>query len=240
MSYCNNCGVELDTDMSYCPLCGSPAGQKKAAAQKPKSNLPFYKDKILSEIDNLTATQKRKLFWEISSIILISSIIITLIINFIINKEITWAKYYLLVSLSVFSNISFFSLWRNRPYLLVIGSFISTAVPILLIDLISAGIGWGTKLGMPLLVSLYTLLIVVVWIIRISHQKGFNILAMVFLAVSIYLICIEVFVSLYHKGTVKLSWSIISGSSMIPISVMLFYVHYRLKSGIELKRFFHI
>ncbi|MCF8226577.1 MAG: DUF6320 domain-containing protein [Bacteroidales bacterium] len=240
MNYCNYCGVELDKTMTSCPLCGLTVGEKRVITHEWKSKQPIFKDKISSEIKNMTAAQKRKLFWEISAIILISGILVTLVINWIESKNITWSKYTLVSSLSILATISFFTLLRNRPFMLVLGSFISNAALLLLLDLISSNIGWGTKLGIPILFSLYALILIVLWLIRISHRRGFNILALIFIAMGLFLICIEVFVSLYFNHKITLSWSIIAASSMIPISTLLFFVHYRLKSGIELRRFFNI
>ena len=240
MSYCNYCGVELDKTMTSCPLCGLTVGEKRVITHEWKSKQLIFKDKISSEIENMTAVQKRKLFWEISAIILVSGILVTLVINWIESKNITWSKYTLVSSLSILASISFLTLLRNRPFVLVLGSFISNATLLLLLDLISSNIGWGTKLGIPILFSLYALILTVLWLIRTSHRQGFNILALIFIAMGLFLICIEVFVSLYFNHKITLSWSIIAAASMIPISTLLFLVHYRLKSGIELRRFFHI
>ena len=240
MSYCNYCGVELDKTMTSCPLCGLTVGEKRVITHEWKSRQPIFKDKISSEIENMTAAQKRKLFWEISAIILISGILVTLVINWIESKNITWSKYILVSSLSIMASISFFTLLRNRPFMLVLGSFISNAALLLLLDLISSNIGWGTKLGIPILFSLYALILIVLWLIRISHRRGFNILALIFIALGLFIICIDVFVSLYFNHKITLGWSIIAASSMIPISALLLLVHYRLKSGIELRRFFNI
>ena len=240
MSYCNYCGVELDKTMNSCPLCGLTVGEKRVIIHEWKSKQPVFKDQIASEIENMTAVQKRKLFWQISGIILVSGILVTLIINWIESKDITWSRYTLVASLSILASISFFTLLRNRPFMLVLGSFISNAALLLLLDLISSNIGWATKLGIPILVSLYALILLVLWLIRISNRRGFNILAAIFIALGLFHICIEVFVSLYFNHTITLSWSIIAAASMMSISTLLFLVYYRLKSGIELRRFFHI
>ena len=240
MSYCNYCGVELDKTVTSCPLCGLTVGNKRVVTHEWKSRQPVFKDQIASEIENMTAAQKRKLFWQISAIILVSGILVTLVVNWIESKNITWSKYILVASLSILASISFFTLLRNRPFMLVLGSFISNATLLLLLDLISSNIGWGTKLGVPILISLYALILLVLWLIRISHRRGINILAVIFIALGLFLICIEVFVSLYFNHTITLSWSIIAAASMIPISTLLFLVHFRLKSGIELRRFFYI
>jgi hypothetical protein len=240
MSYCNYCGVELDKAVTSCPLCGLIVGEKRVVTHEWKSRQAVFKDQIASEIENMTAAQKRKLFWEISVIILVSGVLVTLVVNWIESRTITWSKYSLVASLSILASISFLTLLRNRPFILVLGSFISNAALLLLLDLISSNIGWGTKLGVPILISLYALILLVLWLIRISNRRGFNILAVIFIALGLFLICIEVFVSLYFNHSITLSWSIIAAASMIPISTLLFLVHFRIKSGIALRRFFNI
>jgi len=190
MSYCNYCGVELDKTVTACPLCGLAVGKKRVVTHEWKSRQPVFKDQIASEIEKMTAAQKRKLFWEISVIILVSGVLVTLVVNWIESRTITWSKYVFVASLSILASISFFTLLRNRPFMLVLGSFISNAALLLLLDLISSNIGWGTKLGVPILISLYALILLVLWLIRISHRRGFNILAVIFIALGLFLICI--------------------------------------------------
>ncbi len=240
MNSCNYCGVELDHDMDFCPLCRLSVDEEFVSPKEAKPKQPLLRDKIIYDFKSLTNRQKHKLFWEISGIILISGILVTLIINFIVSKNISWAKYNVTVSLILFANISFFTLWRSRPVLLLLGSLISTSALLLLLDLFSSNIGWGTKLGIPILASFYILLLIVLWLTNISRQRGFNILAIIFIAIGLFVICIEIFISFYFLGEFSLSWGIIAGASLIPISALLFFVHYRLKTGMDLKRFFHI
>lgn len=240
MNLCNNCGVELDNDMISCPLCGLEIGKKPDLPEMIDLEEPTVKDKILREIKTLTIDQKRKLFWEISGIILGSGIIVTLLINLIVNNTIDWAKYILVASLTAFVNITAFTLWRRRSFLLLIGSLVSLLLMLVIFDLMSFQSVWGKKLGVPILISFYMLLLMVLLVIRLSNQLGFNILAVIFIAFGLFLICIEFFISLYFHETLVLSWSIIAAVSMIPVAAILFFVHFKLRKGIELKRFFHI
>jgi hypothetical protein len=241
MNYCNNCGVELDNSMNSCPLCGLKVGEKPVIQDKPGPKRPDYKDKVLNEIENLTDAQRRKLFWQISGIILGSGIVVTLLINLIVSKNISWAKYNIVASLAAFANISVITLWRRRPILLIIiASAVSLILMLLLLDLVSFNIGWGAKLGVPILISFYVLMLIVLLLIRISNQLGFNILAIMFIAAGLFLMCVEAFISLYFQNKITFSWSIIAATSMIPVAAILLFVHFKLRKGIELKRFFHI
>ncbi|TLX71246.1 zinc ribbon domain-containing protein [Labilibacter sediminis] len=240
MEYCKNCEVELDDDMAFCPLCGLIVGEEPIPVKIPKEKHPDFRDKTINEIENLSLTQKLKLIWKISGIILISGIIVTLGINFIISQNINWAKYNLIASLVAFANISIVILFRKKPLILIICSLTSLILMFLTIDYFNGDSNWGIKLGIPIVTSIYVLSLVILVLIRISNQIGFNILAVIFIAIASLLVCIEIFVSLYSHQIIILKWSLIAGASLIPISGILFYVHYKLKKGIELKRFFHI
>jgi choline-glycine betaine transporter len=39
---------------------------------------------------------------------------------------------------------------------------------------------------------------------------------------------------------ISFHWSLIVFVCLVPIAAILFYIHYRLNRGIELRRFFHI
>ena len=121
------------------------------------------------------------LFWQISPIILVSGILVTLIINKIESKEITWPKYILLDSLFILASIGYFTLSRKRPFMLILVSFILNSALLLLMDLISSNIGRATRLGIPILISLYALILIVLWLVHISHRRGINILAVIFI-----------------------------------------------------------
>lgn len=240
MNYCNKCGVELDDNMNFCPLCGLSIGEKSDESEPSISVQSIEKDKIIDDFEKLSQVQKRKLFWELSNIILLSGILVTITINLFLNKSITWSSYSTVTSLAVLANISIFTFWRHRMLVMVLGSLVSTSLLLILLDLFSTNVGWGIKLGIPILLSFYLLLLLVIGLIRISKQVGFNILAIAFLAIGIFSICVDGFVSLYFIHQFQIRWSIIVSISMIPISGLLFYVHYRLKKGVDLKRFFHI
>ncbi|MBI9065235.1 MAG: zinc ribbon domain-containing protein [Marinilabiliaceae bacterium] len=240
MKSCNNCGVELDKNMTSCPLCGLEAGKKRLETGQDELNKVNLKGQILREIVNLTREQKLKLFWQISGIILGSGIVATLLINLIISHTISWAKYNLVASLALFANISAFTFLRTRPVLMVTVHFLSLAGMLFVLDQISVNANWGTKLGMPILLSLYVLLLIVLLLIRLSNQLGFNILAVIFMALGLFLLSIEGSISFYLRQVIQFGWSIIAAASLMPVAAVLFFVHYKLKKGSELKRFFHI
>ena len=241
MYLCNKCGIELDEGMTICPLCNTPVNTKTTEGNPPfAETVTSSNDSFINGLEKLTYVQKRKLFWELSGIILFSGILMTLIINLVISGKITWSRYPVTACLVVFANITLLSFWRHRLILFLAGSFVSTASLLVLLDVYNNKAGWCSQLGVPLLLVLYVLICLLALLGRKARKQGLNILGNSFLAIGVYAICTDGIATRYFNGEMSFSWSLIVMASMIPIAVILFFLHYRLNKGIELRRFFHI
>jgi len=239
MIVCKNCGVELEKSMNYCPLCGEPVNDELAEIQyiriRKSSN-----EKQLTDFQKLNPDEKRKVFWAISAIILISGIMVTFIIDYLSAYSISWAKYPILICAILFINTSLISFLHQRIILFLSGSFLSTASLLVIIDVYNGNIGWGFKLGIPLLLAAYIIIFTLIMMIRKAVNKGLNIIAYTFIACGLLTICAEGIISLYTGKLFRIDWSIIVTASVLPVAAILLYIQYRLKKGTNLKRFFHL
>lgn len=238
MKNCPYCGVDFEMNLDVCPLCSySESKSVNQNINKPESPHDL---RTLSGYGILSQRQKRKLFWEISLIVLLSGILVTMIIDLITTGLISWSKYSITACLLLFVNITLLSFFRHKLLLLLSGSFITTSLLIILLDVYSHKIGWGTQLGVPLLLALYIVIYLIVVLFRINRQHGFNMLGYIFAGIGLYCMIIELLVSRYSKGQISLKWSLIVLVCMVTIAGILMYIHHRLKKGTELRRFFHI
>ena len=241
MNHCNNCGVELENYMDTCPLCGeSISGGSPEKKEPPERTEPLHERSLLSDFKELTPSQRQKLFWQLSGIVLISGMIVTFIIDLIINREITWSKYTVSTSMILFINITLLVFLKNKTAWALTGCFIATSLLLILFDLFNKNIGWGTKLGVPLVFSFYLVVYILVSIVRKSKQRGINLIAYFILAAGILSLCVEGIISVQVQNQLSFQWSIIALASVIPVTFVLLFIHYRLRKGKELKRFFHI
>jgi hypothetical protein len=241
MKQCTNCGVELDVEMNYCPLCG----QKSNAPVVPGHKEQFNKDSMDAEVESyafeeLTPLQKGKIFWELSTIILVSGVVVSLFIDLLVNKQVSWSKYSITIGMFLFVNISLITFLQRSVYLLLLGSYVSTSLLLLLLDLFSKNLGWGLKLGIPIIFFCYFIISLIVIIIKKSKQKGVNIIAYSLVAAGILCLCIDGIITLHRYNLFKLQWSMIVMISVLPVAGILLFIHYRLKKVTNLKRFFHI
>jgi hypothetical protein len=241
MKTCPRCGVEFEANLTVCPLCNfsdieNPGGNNTEFSGPDEEEA----NKTLYGYIKLSKRQRRKLFWETSVIVLVSGILVTMVIDLITNGQITWSKYSITACLVMFANITLFSFIRHKILLWLFGSFVTTSLLLILLDLFSNKMGWGTQLGIPLLFSLYLIIYLLTLLFRKTRQHGFNMLGYIFLAVGCLSLCIEAIVSRYSDHEVFLGWSLIVMVCMLPIAGILLYIHHRLNKGAELKRFFHI
>jgi len=241
MNTCRNCGVELDVEMNFCPLCGQKSSNTETYLRN-HVNEKRTVEPVPSpyNLNELSLFQKRKLFWELSGIILVSGVLVSLIIDLIINKKISWSKYTITIGAFLISNVWLLVFLQNRVKLQLLGCFVTASLLLLVLDLLNNNQGWGWKLGVPIIFFFFIILFLLVLLIRKTPQKGINLIAYFLTASGLLCLCIESILSLYLHQRLLLHWSIILLISVLSVSGILLYIHYRLKKATDLKRFFHI
>ena len=231
MNVCKKCGVELDINMNYCPLCGHKANATSEAPLFPKDET--YDFQVLSNV------QKRKVFWDLSLIVLVAGILTSTVIDLIINKNITWSKYTITVGLALVIHISLIVFLHARTVPLLLSGFIASSLLILLLDWINKSMDWAVTMGIPLLFCIYLIVLALALIIKKSRQKGVNLIAYVLLAIAMTGICTEGILSLNMHNALTLHWSLILLVCMVAISAILLFIHFRLKKATDLRKFFN-
>ena len=161
LSYCVNCGVELDPSAKKCALCSAPVYNPKETHEKTKDEDKPFSDEIV-----IPKKMQRKFIAYIITMIMLIPNIVLLLINIFFFRGHYWAVYiastsFLLWILFVFPFIT----KKTRPYLMwafdttvgVLYSFIVVAL--------SAGKAWlweavASVIGLTSLASLFF----IVWV----------------------------------------------------------------------------
>ena len=241
MIQCNKCGVELEENANFCSLCGEPLLKMTSENLSiNNSGKTLQQEKLSLDFQQLTGFQKRNVFWKISGIILISGIIITLLIDFVGSQSITWSKYPATICFVFFINLTLNTYLHKKIILLLAVSFLFTSVMFILFDVYAGETGWELKLGVPVILALYITIYSLIFLMRNAKQKGLNIIAYSLIAAGLLCIYTEAIISIFFQSSLTFGWSLIVLISVAFISMLLFYIHYRLKKATDLKRFFHI
>ncbi|MBN1597824.1 MAG: hypothetical protein JW894_05980 [Bacteroidales bacterium] len=241
MNYCSYCGVELDIEMDTCPLCGTSVTEVIAdVRQQEKEIVKSLNEGPSSEKSRITKTQKRKLFWELSMIIMLLGISVTFLIDLLTSGRMGWSKYSVTICFVLAVNISIIHFWRNRLILCLAGSYVLQSLLLVLFDTYAFNIGWAMQLGIPMLAIIYIAILIFIVVIRFTREHGINLIGYFFIASGILSFGIEVILDRYFNDYIKPEWSLFVIISVVPIALILLFVHYRLNKGKELRRIFHI
>jgi hypothetical protein len=232
MNLCSNCGVELEEGLKQCPLCGKNLSDK--SDEKAETlNYP-------SDIIHLHKRENRKQIWELSGIIAFSGIAVCTIVDLVIGKGIKWA---------LFADVSIFSAWIfltfilhkfRKSWMLITGLSATVLFMLLMFDIISPQANWFVPVALPITLAAVFFVSIIVILFRVARFRGFNILAIIFLSVAGFCVITEAVLDNHIRGYVDLHWSLLAAISILPISLILLFVHYRMKKGNKLDSYFHV
>jgi hypothetical protein len=234
MNICSKCGVELDEEVTICPLCGKTSGTGLG---------PEIKDQpgeYPSDIIHLHRKETRRHIWELSGIITFSGIAVCSIVDLVIEKKLSWALFADTSLLAIWICITLILMTYKKILVIIPGILITILTTLLLFDLFSAPVNWFYELGLPITIAFFLFITIIFILWHVAHFRGFNILAFAFIILSGFCIVTEVFIDKYLYGIVTVRWSAIVAVSILPIVLVLLFIHYRMKKGKRLDSYFHV
>jgi len=232
MTICVNCGVELDDGLLLCPLCGNDPSTE---GKKGKSDFNYP-----SEIIQIQRKEIRMSLWELSAIIAFSAVAVCTLVDLVIIKGLSWSLISDVFVVGAWITFTLFLRAYRKRFVIFPGLLITILAALLIIDLLGPGDRWFLSVGLPLTIAAFTSVGTIIILYRIANLKGLNILAAALLVLSGFCVITEMILDEYLKGTINLRWSLIASISIIPLSLILLFYHYRLKKGNLLDRFLHV
>jgi hypothetical protein len=234
MNICVNCGVELDEDVEICPLCG------KSNTEAANADVTYNSAHYPSDIIFLHRKETRKHIWELSGIITFSAIAVCTIVDLVIGKGLTWSLFADTSLLAAWICLTLILLVFKKQLIILPGILFTILAMLFLFDLFSEPPYWFYKLGLPITIAFFVFVSIIFMLWHVAHLKGFNILAFAFVVLSGFCVVSEAFIDKYLFGRVSIRWSAIVAVSILPIVLILLFVHYRMKKGKRLDSFFHV
>lgn len=214
MSYCVNCGVELDASLKSCPLCDTPVYNPKE--QKTEELVTFPKRR--GEVEKISRRDQA-----VFVSVMILTIVVTcgLLNSFVYNG--TWW--------SVPVNGVWLVLWvfyiaavladRITVYVMLAVDAAAIGGYLYIISNLTKSRDWLTDMGLPILATSFLLLEL---FILLSRKLPFSMLVgalYFFLMTAGICVTIEICVDLHFSGKISLSWSAIVLTVCMIMSVMV-------------------
>ena len=233
MKTCPNCGIEHESGYSECPLCHNRFTDETDAVPDRKIVYPGLGKP-------LTRKETVNLFWELSGVLHVSSLIMIFFIDLIINKQPGWSWYAISGLAASFFYITLIVFTARKPFIFLSGILLNTCALLFTLDMLNGTLTWFVVPALPLAVFLILFIALIILFSRLTLHKGLNIIAAVSMGIAAYIVVIDLCISWIEHRTFSSTWSIVVASAILPFAIFLLYFHYRLKRGTSLRKFFHL
>jgi len=212
MSYCVNCGVELDKSAKKCALCSAPVINPLELEHFITSPAP-YPDKVVLP----AGVRRRYVAFLLSMAVLIPNIVCG-IINILFPATGHWAVY--VISSSVLVWVLFIQpfLWKKAyPYTIIGIDTIAMGLYIYVFYAVGSEKGWFYEIAMPLLLILEAMLLFMVYWLK-KKKRDWPLITIVLLAeISIYSVCVDLLLHVFLTGHLAISVSLIIIASCVAL-----------------------
>ncbi len=203
MSYCVNCGVELEPSLKSCPLCHTPVINPNEL-QKAQVPSPYPKER--GQVDVV----KRRDFGILTSIVLIATSLSCLLLNLFVFSGSMWSLFIIGACLLLFVLVFPVVIYTKLPiYIYFLFDGTAVGVYLYLITFNTADDRWFTKLALPI-VALITILVEIFSLLLRSFSVSFLTTSLYFFAeAAVLCVGIELLIDHYTGMPLRLVWSAI-------------------------------
>ena len=214
MSYCVNCGVELEAAQRSCPLCGVEVINPKQKTNHEKVSYPKQRDEF---------KKKDRIFWlKFISILLAMPIITCILSDLLVSKRITWSIYVVagvMLLWVVSTSPMYFKKFSIVKMLFI--DIAATMISLMVIEYMSGGHGWLGKIALPICIYVLVSGLLVVYLHWRFSLSGLGVWAAIFIYAGIMMPGLEALVDLYNRGTVSLFWCWFVIASCLSVAALL-------------------
>ena len=236
MSYCVNCGVELEKSQKRCPLCSTPV-------INPNESIEIHAIPPYPSDDATTVARKiRRMTALLISIILFVPIILCPICDLIISYNLTWSRYvvvsvmlgwcYIVPPIILKHNVVLKCAWLY---------YFSTGIYLYVINMmVTPDKDWFMGIAMPILT--YIMAVILIYSVLV---KCFNIhitiyVSLGFVFIAVMSIFIEYILMKYNNITDGFIWSMPVTISCVGISFLVLVISRMTKLKASIRKRMHI
>lgn len=181
MSYCVNCGVELDASATKCPLCDTPVYNPKAPEPE-KQPSPFPREKGQVEV------VKRKDLGVLLTVIVLATAVTCGLLNAFVFRSSLWSLAVIGVVLVLWVIMIPVVIYTRQPiYLSILLDGVAVIVYLYLLTYLTGHNSWFYGLGLPIVLLVTAVVEAVMFCIRklpmsfltgalylIAHRRGYG------------------------------------------------------------------
>lgn len=233
MSYCVNCGVELDDSMQKCVLCNTPVLHPGKKIQE-ETRIPFPGEKGTVE------TADRKDFAILLSAFVLATAFTCGVLNRMVFTGARWSLAVIGVCVILWVLVVPLIIWKNLSvYSSLCLDGLAVSVYLYMLANMIDSFGWCYGLGMPIVIFVTILLELLTLAIKKLPCSFLTVSLYVVLMVGILCVGIECLIDRYAAGVIMLSWSAVVLTICVILAIVIVTMLSRRKLRSEVRRRLH-
>lgn len=230
MSYCVNCGVELDVSAENCPLCGTPVINPAELEKLREVQSPFPTKKGQVE------AVKRKDLGILLTVMTLATATICAVLNRLVFRENLWSLVVLgsCVMLWVIM-VPFVIYTKQSVYLSLLYDGASVVFLLYMIRLLVKDDSWFLGLGLPLTVLVTAVIELFFFCVNRLPKSFLTVTLYLFTGIGMLCLGIEIMIDMYITGVIDLGWSavVLTVCGVFDIAIITILSRRRLRKSIQ-------
>lgn len=229
MSYCVNCGVELEASLKYCPLCNTPViNPNELKKQTPPSPFPLEKGQV--------ELVKRKDLAILLSVVMLTTGITCFLLNLFVLQQTLWS----VPIIGICAIIWVFAIpaviyTKLSAYLSILFDGLITGFYLYLLTFLTQSNQWFYHVGIPIVILLTLLVEAFLFLLK---KFGFSFLSTaLYFFVELALLCVglECILDSFLHGEISLMWSaiVLTICTIIAIALITMLSKKRLRNAVR-------
>ena len=233
MSYCVNCGVELEASLKECPLCHTPViNPKELNKEAPPSPYPTDKGQVEVVI--------RKDLGILLAVVLAATSATCLILNLLVFNSSLWSLLVIgsCLCLFVFTFPAIFYI-KLPVYVTLLSDGASVMIFLFLITFVTESDVWFRQLGLPITVIVTALAEIFVLLARIFPFTVLSCALYMFVGIPAFCVALELLIRRMLEYPYRISWSAVVLTVCVIIDFALVTILTKRRLRNEVRRRLH-
>lgn len=240
MSYCVNCGVELDASARECPLCNTPVWNPRELENREKGRLVMPAESPFPREKGQVETATKKDFGLLISMVVLATAATCGILNALVFRGTLWSLSVIGACAVLWVILIPVMIYTKQPiYVSLLYDGVAVALYLYILTFQVGSNEWFYGLGLPI-TALVTVIAVAVAVCICRLPRSF-LTVFLYLFTGIGLLCLglEMLIDWYLAGEIALSWSavVLTVCAILDIALITMLSRRRLRN--EVRRRLH-
>ena len=214
MSYCVNCGVELDKDLKACPLCRTIVINPNELIVRENEAFPKHKGEV--------ERAKKRDAGILISIFLGATAITCGLLNLLVYDAVMWSPTVMGVCGFIWATLFPIIFYDKLPvYLYILFDGFMAGVTILTINIMTVSDAWAWEIGIPIVALVTAVAELLAFALKVLPRSFLTVLLYIFAAISIFCIGLELEIDHFLGNRMYPSWSAVVATVFIIFNAVI-------------------